>query len=169
MVLRDLDARSKRALARRLPWPYNGMVSDITSAAQACCNYLAASGLVCYTEVCGRQLFFSGDRRVANDKCFARFVKYRGTGDLLTLPLSFKGRNMRFYDVVRNGLVHQYFLKADHGGVTLTTREPDGRRLGMFAKSNGELSFAVVPYFSLFAAALERARTSCVIAAVWKN
>jgi hypothetical protein len=169
IIRRDLNARVKRALARRLPWPYNGMVSDVTSAVQTCCNYLAASGLVCYTEVCGRQLFFGGDRRVKNHKCYAKFVEYMDAADALSLPLSFQRQTMTFYDAVRSGLVHHYFMKADGGGIALTTSSPEGRRLGVFIKPNGGLWFAVVPYFNLFAAALDRAHQDGRMAAGWKR
>jgi len=90
-----------------------------------------------------------------------------GAGDALRVPLSFEGRTMSFYDAVRNGLVHQYFLKASGGGIALTTSNADGRRLGVFGKPNGELWFAVVPYFNLFAGALDRASHDGLIGTGW--
>ena len=154
-VRRDLDATAKRALARRLPWPYNGMISDITSAIQTNCNYLAAAALVLYTEICGRQVDFAGRRNASNFDCFAAFLRRMGADQALNQPVLFQGKREKFHDVVRNGLVHEYFMKADGGGVALTTSDPDGRKTGFFQKKPGELWFAVTPFFSLFSKTLD--------------
>ena len=167
-VRRDLDARSKRALARRLPWPYNGMVSDITSAIQTCCNYLAASGLMSYTEICGRQMFFGGNHRATNFHCFEAFLEHMGVAQVLNHTVVFRGKQLRFHDVVRNGLVHEYFMKSAAGGVALTSASAEGRHTGFFIRKPGELWFAVTPYFNLFAAALDKAVTTRTLPA-WKQ
>jgi hypothetical protein len=130
------------------------MVSDITSAIQTNCNYLAATGLVSYTEICGRQMFFKGSPRPTNCKCFEAFLKSMGAGAALHQTVTFQGRSMRFHDVVRNGLVHEYFMKSDGGGVCLTTSNQQGRQTGFYMRGS-ELWFAVTPYFNLFAAALD--------------
>jgi hypothetical protein len=38
----------------KLRWPYNGIVSDLRSAISGKANFLAALGLLVYTEVVGR-------------------------------------------------------------------------------------------------------------------
>jgi hypothetical protein len=82
-VRERLDAPSRVALQKDLPWPYNGMVADLTSAIETGCNYLAALGLCCYTEFCGRELLFGGDDTKKDWECFNEFIRYMGAGDLL--------------------------------------------------------------------------------------
>ena len=103
-VLRRLDVPAKVKLGRVLPWPYNGMVADIARAIETGCNYLAAVGLRCYTEVCGRELLFGGDPSQKDWECFNEFVRYMGVGDLLEKEITFEGRRIHFKDAVRNGL-----------------------------------------------------------------
>ncbi|MGH9428124.1 MAG: hypothetical protein ACRD2L_17715, partial [Terriglobia bacterium] len=104
-VLRHLDAQAKQALAAKLPWPYNGMVSDLTSAIETGCNYLAALGLACYTEVCGRELLFNGNPDKKDWECFNEFLRYMGVAELLEKKIQFRGEQVFFKDAVRNGLV----------------------------------------------------------------
>ena len=73
-ILKRLDVPAKVALGKDLPWPYNGMVADITSAIETGCNYLAALGLSCYTEYCGRELLFTGDATKKDWECFNEFI-----------------------------------------------------------------------------------------------
>lgn len=155
---RQLNARAKRALEKRLPWPYSGMVSDLTSAIQGCCNYLAALGLVCYSEICGRQWFFAGDTDEANYKCLLCFLRYMGAGTALQKIVNYKGEKVHFSNAVRNGLVHEYFLKPRTGSVAMTSQIPEVLRTGFYIPSPDEVHIVVVPYFNLFCAALERAQ-----------
>jgi hypothetical protein len=46
----------RTTIAPDLPWPYNGIVRDLTVAVENGCNYLAALGLVCWSEFLGRQI-----------------------------------------------------------------------------------------------------------------
>ena len=167
-VRRDLDARSKRALARRLPWPYNGMVSDITSAVQKCSNYLAATGLICYTEACGRQLFRNG-KAGDNFECFKAFLAYIGASEVLQWPLRLNGKELKFYEAIRNGLVHAYFAQAERGGVALTTRSKEGQQTGFVRRGDAEFWIAVVPYLNLFSNALEKAQAERLLEQGWKR
>ncbi len=144
-VRKQLKAPAKRALAGRLPWPYCGMVADITSAIQTCCNYLVASGLVCYTEVCGRQLLYGGDRKVANHKCFAAFLRYMGTDAVLEQPVLFRGRSTQFYNLVRHGLVHEYFMKSESGGVAMISSSVAANQTGFLVRNNNEVWLVAVP------------------------
>ena len=65
-----------------VPWPYNGMVNDLIGSIQTKGNYLVAAGLVLYTEICGRMLFFGGDRKAENWKCFDAFLEYMELDEL---------------------------------------------------------------------------------------
>lgn len=156
-VLRQLDARAKRALARRLPWPYGGMVSDITSAIQTCSNYLAALGLACYTETCGRKLSFRGNRSKKDWQCFNEFLCYMGAGAALQKRVLYRGNTLFLKDAVRNGLVHEYFMKADSSTVAMISSSHEALQTGFVIQPRARLVMIVVPYFNLFAAALERA------------
>lgn len=167
-VSRELDALSKRALARRLPWPYNGMVSDITSAVQTCSNYLAATGLICYTEACGRQLFRNG-KAGDNFECFKEFLTYMGASEVLRWPLRLNDKKLKFYQAIRNGLVHAYFAQTERGGVKLTTKCEEGQRTGFVRRGDSELWIAVVPYFNLFSNALKKAQAEGLLEQGWKR
>ncbi len=157
-VLKYLDAPAKFELARTLPWPYNGMVSDITSAIETGCNYLAALGLCCYTEVCGRELLLGGDSSKKDWECFNEFVRYMGAGDLLDKQITFEGRQIFFKDAVRNGLVHRYFMKVEQGMVAMISPDPEAKRLGFLIQEPGKVALVVVPFFHLFCCGLRRAQ-----------
>lgn len=120
--------------------------------------YLAAAGLVCYTEVCGRQMFFNGNPNVDGYKCFAGFLEYMGADRVLGQVVTYRGKPHKFRDAVRNGLLHEYFMKANRGGVAMTSGNPMAKETGFIIKSDGTVWFAVTPYFNLFAGALDRAQ-----------
>ena len=84
------------------------MRSDIDAAIRGNANYLAALGLVSYTEVLGGlrtgELGLRG-RSAAN---FSAFIPYLGK-DYEDL----QKRGIDVYDTVRCGLVHNYFIKGD--------------------------------------------------------
>ena len=157
-VLKRLDAASKVELANSLPWPFNGMVSDITSAIETGCNYLAALGLSCYTEVCGRELLFGGDEHKKDWECFNEFVRYMGAGDLLDKQITFQGKRIFFKDAIRNGLVHRYFMKVEQGGVAMISPDTEANRLGFLISEPGRVAMVVVPFFELFCHGLRRAK-----------
>lgn len=157
-VLRQLNARSIRNFAQSLPWPYNGMVNDITGAIQTRGNYLAALGLACYTEVCGRQIIFNGDNDEKDWRCFNEFLRYIGLKELLDKEIVFEGRQLFFKDAVRNGLVHRYFMKVKDGSVKMISTNKDANRLGFLITNQDQLAMVVVPYFRLFCAGLQKAK-----------
>ena len=156
-VLRQLNSRDKRRLAHKLPWPYSGIISDITSAIQTCGNYLAALGLACYTETCGRELLFKGDRRKRDWECFNEFIRYMGAGAALSKRVAFEGKALFLKDAVRNGLAHRYFMKAREGTMLMISSAPEALRTGFIIEPPNRLMMVVVPFFNLFAAALDRA------------
>jgi len=155
-VRMDLNARQYRALARRLPWPYNGMVNDVIGCIQTKGNYLAALGLVCYSEFCGREFLFAGDQKKTIQVCFEGFLEYVGCGALVEKWMGLKERP--FSDAVRNGLVHRYFLKVP-GGIYMVSEHPDANRFGFIVDKEGHVNMVVIPYFKLFVKGLERAKS----------
>ena len=163
-VLKRLDTAAKVQLAKDLPWPYNGMVADITSAIETGCNYLAALGLSCYTEFCGRKLLFGGDDKKKDWECFNEFIRYMGAGELLSKRIIFQGKEVFFKDAVRNGFVHHYFMKVEQGVVAMITNEPEANRLGFVIKEPEKVVMVVVPFFNLFCNDLKRAKTEGRIA-----
>lgn|GEM_PF-2730595 len=158
-VLKRLDASSKVAFGKDLPWPYNGMVADITSAIETGCNYLAALGLSCYTEFCGRELLFGGDATKKDWECFNEFIRYMGANDLLNKQITFEGNRIFFKDAVRNGLVHHYFMKVEQGVVVMITDDAEANRLGFLINDTRKVAMVVVPFFDLFCSGLTRAKS----------
>lgn len=163
-VLKRLDTATKIRLAKDLSWPYNGMVADITSAIETGCNYLAALGLSCYAEFCGRELLFGGDNKKKDWECFNEFIRYIGAGDLLNKQITFKGKQVFFKDAVRNGLVHHYFMKVERGAVVMITDDSEANRLGFLIQEPGLVALVVVPFFDLFCHGLKRAKSEGLIA-----
>ena len=163
-VLKSLEPAAKVQLAKDLTWPYNGMVADITSAIETNCNYLAALGLSCYTEFCGRKLLFGGDEKKKDWECFNEFIRYMGAGDLLNKQITFQGKQLFFKDAVRNGLVHHYFMKVEQGVVAMITEDSEANRLGFLVKEPAKVAMVVVPFFDLFCHGLKRAQSEGRIA-----
>jgi hypothetical protein len=166
-IRKQLNAKAKRVFEKRLPWPYNGMVSDITSGIQSCCNYLVALGLISYSEMCGRQLFFNGDPQAKNHECLLKFLKYMGSDSALQKLVSYQGEKIHFSDAIRNGLVHEYFMKPAKGSVVMITSAIDALETGFHIPSESEVHLVAVPYFNLFCGAIEKAKTEGIL--FWKR
>jgi hypothetical protein len=84
------------------------MRSDINAGIAGNANYLTALGLVSYTEVLGGLRTGKLGVRNQSSKNFNAFLAYMGPwyADL-------KAREVDLYDVVRCGLVHNYFIKGE--------------------------------------------------------
>jgi hypothetical protein len=139
------------------------MVNDLLDCIRAGGNYLAALGLATYTEICGRQILFKGKSNIPDWKCFNEFIKYMGADEVLNRKIAHKGKQLHFKDVVRNGLVHEYFMKIDHGGVAMISKDIIVKRCGFkIYNANGidVVVLVVVPYFKLFCKALARAEAN---------
>jgi hypothetical protein len=90
---------------RAMPWPYNGIVNDLRKAVQAGLNYLAALGMVCWSEYIGRQIAIErGEDPGSNFECFKWFVTGYMGYDLGPSAGA-------VYGAFRDGLVHEYFIK----------------------------------------------------------
>lgn len=166
-IRKQLNAPKKRAFEKRLPWPYNGMVSDITTGIQGCCNYLIALGLICYSEMCGRQWFFNGDPQTKNYECLLQFLEYMGSNSALKKIVCYQGKKLHFSDAIRNGLVHEYFMKPAEGSVVMIASAPDALETGFHIPSESEVHLVAVSYFNLFCAAIENAKNEGIL--IWKR
>src|SRR5437667_5842475 len=88
-----------------LTWPYGGIVHDIRSAVKGKANFLAALGLLVYTEVVGRWILQArGIRNPRPEDCFyhfyERYMDKRGA------------RRRKIYEYFRHGLAHGYVFNA---------------------------------------------------------
>jgi hypothetical protein len=160
---KQLDSRSIRAKARTLPWPYNGMVNDVLGTIQTGGNYLAAMGLSSYTEMCGRQIFFSGNNKEKDWKCFNKYLEYMGASEVLTKSIQFEGKNVQIKDAVRNGLVHRYFMKIGNGMVAMNSKSTDAKKTGFIIKEPDSITMVVIPYFNLFHKSLVKANEAGIL------
>ena len=146
----DID---RMTIARDLPWPYNGIVRDLTVAVENGCNYLAALALICWSEFIGRQMARTrGEPEGTNFDCFKRFVT-GGMGYDLGPSAG------AVYGAFRDGLVHEFFIKGRDPAVAteLHTLDPATRFPGLAFDPNGGLRvFFVRQYFQDFEAALRR-------------
>lgn len=120
------------------------MRADIDAAIRGNANYLAALGLVTYTEVLGG--FRTGKLGVkgTSKDNFNAFLPYLGP-DYLHVQ---KTQGVDIYDFVRCGLVHNYFIKGD-STVWMNAQGP-----GIIASPGGPTYFLVNAYAQdLFAGA----------------
>jgi len=138
--------------AERLPWPYNGIVRDLEVAVEHGCNYLAAVGLVCWSEFLGREIATARTKRLSNHACFRLFVtEYMGydLGD----------RPDRVYDTFRNGLVHEFAIKGNRTAVAsrlYTLSKSDWWPGLAYDPPSGQNVLFVEEYFRDFKAGLAR-------------
>jgi hypothetical protein len=93
-------------IAPDLLWPYNGIVRDLNIAVENGCNYLAALGLICWSEFIGRQIALTrGEPEGSNFDCFKRFVTGYMCYDLGPSAGA-------VYGAFRDGLVHEFSSRA---------------------------------------------------------
>ena len=147
----DID---RTTIAPDLPWPYNGIVRDLAVAVENGCNYLAALGLICWSEFIGRQIARTrGEPEGSNFDCFKRFVTGYMHYDLGPSAGA-------VYDAFRDGLVHEFFIKGRDTAVAteLHTLGPAAHPFpGLAFDPNGGLRvFFVREYFHDFEAGLRR-------------
>lgn len=162
-IRKSINSRSARALARTLPWPYNGMVNDVLGAIQTGGNYLAAMGLASYTEMCGRQIFYNGNNNKDDSKCFNRYLEYMGSQEALEKSIQYQGKEIKLKDAVRNGLVHRYFMKAGSGMVAMTSNNKEAIKTGFLIQEPSSVTLVVIPYFNLFLKSLVKAKSEGIL------
>ncbi len=99
-------------------------------------NFLAALGLLCYTEFGGKLKY----RKKTASENFNRFFDYLGP-DYKTFRASFKRQN-EVYDVFRCGLAHEYYVKKSCDIAMLAS----GPGPGICRDSSGRFYFIVESY-----------------------
>lgn len=97
-----MNQQSERALRFFDEYVFGFMRSDIDAAIRGKANFLAALGLVSYTEVLGGLVTGNLGKRSQCGANFRAFLPYLGT-DYKALET----RGIDIYDTVRCGLVHQ--------------------------------------------------------------
>ncbi len=101
--------------------PYHWMVNDLYRGIQAEQNYLVALGIFSYSEILGREISDSINKKGGGSDCFREFTeKYIG--------YEFTDWE-NIFDDIRNGLAHRYFIK---------------NRLGTICNDNGDLPCGIV-------------------------
>ena len=166
-IRKHINSRSVRALSRTLPWPYNGMINDLLGCIQTGGNYLAAMGLASYTEMCGRQIFYNGNNKKDDSKCFNDFIEYMGAHEILEQKVQYQGKELKIKDAVRNGLVHRYFMKAGSGMVAMTSNKDEAVKTGFIIQKPDKVILVVIPYFNLFLKSLLKAKSEGILK--WQN
>lgn len=104
----EMNPQSERVLKFFDEYVFGFMRSDIDATIRGKANFLAALGLVSYTEVLGGLVTSNLAKRGQSGANFRAFLPYLGK-DYET----FETRDIDIYDTVRCGLVHQYFIKGD--------------------------------------------------------
>lgn len=117
-------------------YEFGFMRSDIDAPIRRNANYLAALGLVTYTEIMGG--LRTGDLGIKRTSAanFNAFLPYLGTDYELL-----KTQGIDIYSLVRCGLVHNYFIKGD-STMWMRANAP----CGIIASSNGPTYFIVNVY-----------------------
>jgi len=137
---------------RDLRWPYNGIINDLHKAVDQGCNYLAALGMVCWSEFIGREVARSRGKRLKNFACFALFVSEYMRYDL-------GGQAQKVYDTFRNGLAHEFAIKGKGTAVAtrIYTLDPHERVPGLaYDPARQGHVFFVEEYLRDFEAGLRR-------------
>lgn len=111
------------------------MRSDINAAIRGNANYLAALGLVTYTEILGGLRTGRLGIKGTSQQNFNAFIPYLGN-DYLHL----KSQGFDIYEFVRCGLIHNYFIKGD------STIWMDATGPGIIGSSKGRTFFLVKEY-----------------------
>ena len=135
-----------------LPWPYNGIIRDLHKAVEHDCNYLAALGMVCWSEFIGRQIAKVRRKRLKNFACFELFVSEYMRYDL-------GGQGQKVYDTFRNGLAHEFAIKGNETAVAtrIYALDPQERVPGLAYDPQRERHFFFVEeYLRDFEAGLRR-------------
>jgi hypothetical protein len=138
----------KRILAVFDEYIFGFMRSDIAAAVRGKANYLAALGLVSYTEVLGGLRTGNLGLKFHSKKDFEAFIPYLGKE-----YESLLAREIDLYDIVRCGLVHSYFIKGE-STIAMHATAP----CGIVASAGGPTYFYVSVYSADFFAGATRFR-----------
>jgi len=112
---------------------------DIDAVIDGKANFLAALGLLCYTEFLGG-LISPRDSKNIPKKRFASFLPYIGKCYVIL------NKNDKLYDIFRCGLAHEYFIKRS---ASIVMYKGKNTRCGIIFK-NDHWYFVVEKYFDDF-------------------
>ena len=123
------------------------ILHDIDAAIKGKANYLAALGLVAYTEFMGGLVTGKSEKTKDREVRFYSFLSRMGK--------EYEKVQKPAWERVRHGLVHGYFIKQD-SIVKMTVGDGHGEKCGIEVGENeGELWFIVTRYFEDFKRAVQ--------------
>lgn len=151
MSLSDIDRKDKVDRLQKF------MIKDIQAAIDGKANYLAALGLSTYTENLGGFLNGNFDKHNSAVNYTKFFSYFPSSGLYTTLDSTLKSSPLLegLYKVVRCGLVHEYFMKAD-SQVTTGVPSPTSCGIVYHPLKSPQLTFYVDTYFDHFKIALKK-------------
>lgn len=128
--------------------PVGWMADDVEKAIKAGANFLAALGLVAYTEALGREVLRTqGVPDPGNQPAFYHFADMMGYRVEIL-------KDAKAYDRFRNGLVHEYYIKGNTALIVVDFAEgvdPSGARPGLELNPDGTpVAFVLCPYLRDF-------------------
>jgi hypothetical protein len=137
-------------------YPKGFISNDLQAAIRGNANYLTALGLVAYTEFMGGMLL---NNFTDPQKKFLSFLKGYFPSDYMKADTDLKAAGKKgLYDVVRNGLVHNYFVKLpDTNFIIYMWQRLDCGIL--YDATKDELKFGVVEYYQDLLNAFDKYKT----------
>lgn len=114
-------------------------------------NFLAALGLLCYTEFAGKLRYKV--KKKGKDVASANFNKF--FDDLGPSYRAFRNAGNNVYSVFRCGLTHEYYVKSNCD-ISMMKGQA---KIGLGKRGNGRLWFNVEKYFKDFKRAFDRLET----------
>jgi hypothetical protein len=110
----------KKIIEMHYPWKYSGaipyswMVNDLYRGIQAEQNYLVALGIFSYSEALGRMILGT----IGNSRPGLGFVAFKEfTEKYVGYRFLDEAQWKKVFDISRNGLAHQYYLKSWEGKI----------------------------------------------------
>ncbi len=129
------------------------MFHDIDSAISGKANFLAALGLLDYTEILGGLVTGNLKELHKARENFDSFIPYLGQW-YVNLDTKLKAKN-GIYGRIRCGLAHEYFIKGKNSTIYMYHLEnPDAKGIDYFPKQD-RIEFVVDKFFSDFKAGAE--------------
>jgi hypothetical protein len=129
--------------------------NDIPAAINGNANYLAALGLSAYTEIMGG--LYCGDLKGELRKHYLSFIQDFFPPDYMKVDGDLNSAGTGLYNIVRNGLTHEYFIK---GFSKIVMDSPVGQTplcgITYNKQSSSQIVFYVNQYFTDFKNAFEQ-------------
>lgn len=125
---------------------YGFMFNDINAVIIGKANFLAALGLMEYTEIVGGLVTGKLQEKKCCKQNFEAFIQYLGQ------PYIDLNKDINLYDRVRCGLAHEYFIK---GPATIWMSSDNPIPCGiLYNKDKDWINFVVIKYFDDFKSAI---------------